>query len=394
MTPLELRALLPATKNHTWLNAAASSPTPLPVLQAMTRHLEETTQHGDLGYPEWAPFKTALRARLARFIGAEADEVAFTPSTSFGFHVVAQMLKARGIDEVLTLESEFPSTTQPFLYDGLTMRATPRRPDGSYHLDDVERALTPRTKAVAVSVVQFSSGFRIDLEGLSRLCRARGLTLCLNAAQGLGQAPVDVRALGASFLSATSHKWLMGGYGVGMLYIEKSWLESVRLPFAGWLSVPWESLFETWAGAEVTRDATGFSARGTRTRRDAMALEVGGGGWVGLYGLDAALGLHEALGVEKTLAHNVALQLHLREGLRRRGFTPNTPDNPASLSGICVVPVEGSPAEVVHTLVREANIVTTPRGPGVRISTHVFNTEDDVERLFSAIDRLGIRPAR
>jgi selenocysteine lyase/cysteine desulfurase len=392
MTPLELRSHLPALKSYTWLNAAASSPSPQPVLDAMTAHLRETAEQGDLGYPKWAAFKTHVRERLARFIGASADELAFTPSTSFGFHVIAQLLKARGIEEVLTLEHEFPSTTLPMLYDGLTLRGVRATPEGRYTLDDVAAALTPRTKAVAVSVVQFASGFRVDLEGVSRLCRDRGLTLCLNAAQGLGQVPLDVKRLGASFLAATSHKWLMGGYGVGALYIAKDWLDSTPLPFGGWLSVEPHEQFEPWMHAARADDATGFTARGTRFRKQASALEAGGGAWVGLYGVDAALALHEAVGVDVTLAHNVRLQLHLREGLRRRGFTPNTPDEPTSLSGICVFPVQGAPLDVVRALIKDANVVTTPRGGGVRVSTHAYNTEEDVERLLGALDRLGVRP--
>lgn len=392
MTPLELRALLPAANSHTWLNAAASSPAPRPVYEAMTAHLAETLEKGDLPYPKWIAFKEATRARMARFIGAAPEELAFTPSTSFGFHVVAQMLKARGVEEVLTLESEFPSTTLPLLYDGLTLSGVRPRADGRFTLEDVAAALTPRTGAVAVSVVQFASGFRIDLAGLARLCRDRELTLCLNAAQGLGQVPIDVRGLGASFLAATSHKWFMGGYGVGVLYVAKDWLDEVRLPFGGWLSVAPHEQFDPWMHADRATDAHGFTARGTRFRREASALEAGGGAWVGLYGVDAALALHEALGVENTLAHNVRLQLELRAGLRRRGFVPNTPDEPESLSGICVVPVEGTPQDVVRALIREAKVVTTARGPGVRISTHAFNTREDVERLLAAFDRLGVRP--
>lgn len=392
MTPAELRALFPTLEKYVWLNAAASSPTARPVFDAMQGHLAETMQSGDLGYHRWARFKEELRARLATHLHASPHELAFTQSTSFGFHVIGQMLKARGITEVLTLETEFPSTTLPMLYDGLTMRGVRRRPDGSYPLADIANAVTPRTGAIAVSVVQYASGYRVDLEGLAALCRDRDLVFCLNAAQGLGQVPLDVKRLGVSFLAATSHKWFMGGYGVGMLFIDDEWLRETQLPMGGWLSVAPHEQFQTWMHATREDDATGFTARGTRIRQEAGALEVGGGAWVGLYGVDAALTLHEQLGVENTLAHNVSLQQVLREGLRSRGFTPNTPDTPETLSGICVVPVQGDPAEVVRTLVREAQIVTTARGGGVRISTHAYNSAEDVEQLLRAIDRLGIKP--
>lgn len=392
MTPLELRAQLPALKGTVWLNAAASSPLPAPVAAAMEAHLRETVATGDRHYPAWAKKKEAVRARLARFIGAQPDELAFTPSTSFGFHVIGKVLLARGVTEVLALEHEFPSTTLPLLYGGLTVRGV-RAVHGTWPLDTIEAALTPRTGAIAVSAVQFSSGYRVDLPGVAALCRARGLSLAVNAAQGLGHVPLDVGALGADFLAATSHKWFMAGYGVGTLFISRRILESTPLPMGGWLSVEPHEQFQTWANASVVEDAHGFTARGLRIRKEASALEVGGGSWLGLYAVDAALDLHEGVGVETTLRHAVRLNLQLREGLRRRGFSPNTPDDEATCSGICVVPVQGAPLDAVRALLNDAGIATTARGGGVRISTHVYNTEEDVDRLLTAVDTLGLKPA-
>ena len=392
MTLAELRTHLPLLQKMTWLNAAASSPTPLPVYEAMTAYLKETLESGDVRYPAWARFKDEVRARLARFIGATPREVGFTPSTSFGFHVIAQLVKARGITEVLTLETEFPSTTLPMLYDGLTLRAARMRADGTYPLADLEAALTPKTGAIAVSAVQYASGFRIDLEAVSALARSRVLTFIINAAQGLGHVPLDVKKLGAHFLAATSHKWFMAGYGTGMLFIDQTWLDTAPLPFGGWLSVQPQEQFQPWVNASLVDDAHGFTATGTKFRREASALEAGGGSWVGLYGVDAALALHEAIGPVVALEHIVSLQLKLRARLRTAGFKPTTPDDPATLSGICVIPVQGAPLEVVRALLREADVATTARGAGVRISTHAWNDETDLDHLLSALTRLGIKP--
>ncbi len=392
MTPAELRAQLPILQNSTWLNAAASSPTPMPVYEAMKNYLQETMESGDMRYPAWARLKDEVRTRLARFIGASAQEVGFTPSTSFGFHVIAQMLKARGITEVLTLETEFPSTTLPMLYDGLTLRGVRVRADGTYALSDLEAALTPKTGAIAVSAVQYASGFRIDLNAVSAMCRSRGLIFIVNAAQGVGHVPLDVHALGAHFLAATSHKWFMAGYGMGMLFIDRTWLEAVPLPFGGWLSVEPQEQFEPWVHAQVVEDPAGFTATGTKFRRQTSALEAGGGSWVGLYGLNAALALHEAVTPQVTLARVVELQTQLRVLLRSAGFVPSTPDDPSTLSGICVIPVQGTPREVVRALLREAKVATTARGGGLRISTHVYNDEGDLDRLMSALSRLGVKP--
>lgn len=387
------RALFPSLEQRVWLNAAASTPGSTTVVAAMQAHLQQTLESGDLEYPAWAAFKEQVRARVARFIGAARPiDIAFTPSTSFGFHVIAHCLRARGVTEVAALESEFPSTTVPLLNAGLSVRGVRRRPDGSAPVEDYEAALRPGTKAIAVSVVQYNSGYRVDLDGLARLCRDRGLALVLNAAQGLGQVPIDVEALGAAFLAATSHKWLGAGHGQGLLYAQPQWL-SDPLPLAGWLSVRPEDLWSTLPSLTLSDDALGFVAKGVRTRHEASALEVGGMAWVGLHGLNAALELQEGLSPPEILRHNLGLQRLLREQLRQRGFVPNAPDAPEVGSGICVVGVAGDPNEVVRTLLRDARIMTTARGGGLRISTHFFNCEEDVLALISAIDRLGLRPA-
>jgi cysteine desulfurase/selenocysteine lyase len=392
MTPAALRTHIPLLQHTTWLNAAASSPTPQEVFDAEAAHLRDIHERGDTGFLGWLRFRDEVRARLARFIGATPRQVAFTPHTTFGFNVIAKMVRARGIREVLTLEHEFPTTTLPLLYEGLTLRGVRARADGTFSLEDLERALTPQTGAIAVSAVQFASGFRIDLERVSALCRARGLTFIVNAAQGLGHVPLDVKRLGIHFLAATGHKWFMSGFGNGVLVIDEAWLDEVALPFGGWLSVDPRVQFQSWAHADRVDDAAGFTARGTKFRMEASALEGGATAFIGLFGVNAALGLFEAVGMETVLAHNIRLQLLLREGLRQRGFVPNLTDDPQTLSGICVVPVQGAPLDAVRAL-RTRGVATTPRGAGVRISTHVYNTEEDVDRLLAAIDALGLAPA-
>ncbi|MFO0598489.1 MAG: aminotransferase class V-fold PLP-dependent enzyme [Myxococcaceae bacterium] len=393
MTPAELRALFPATREYAWLNAAASSPTSTPVREAMQAFLDDTTRQGDVHYPAWAKAKDLTRTHLARFLNCATTELAITQSTSFGFHVIAQLLKQRGVSEVLTLESEFPSTTLPLLHDGLTLRGVRMRADQTVTLGDVEAALTPRTGAIAVSAVQFASGFRVDLASVSRLCRDRKLLFIVNAAQGLGHVPLDVKALDADFLAATSHKWLWAGYGTGVLYVRKAILDESRLPFAGWLSVEPHEQFQAWVHATRTDDATGFTAVGAKFRSEASALEVGGGSFLNFIALDAALGMHEAVGGPSVvLAHDQRLQLQLRAGLRQRGFKPTTPDDLAQLSGICVIPIQGAPIDAVRALLRDEKVATSARGGGLRISTHVYNDESDVERCLAAIDRLGIKP--
>lgn len=388
LTPAQVRTLFPAASRLCYLNAAASSPLCLPVEAALREHLTETLESGDVGFARWLRRKEDVRAALAGFLGATPFEVAFTPSTSFGTWVAGALLRQLGVREVLTLAGEFPSTTVPLLRQGLALRAVRPRPDGRYLLDDLDASVTSGVGAVALSAVQYASGFRIDLEGVKRLCRAHELYLLVNVAQAVGQVPIDVQ--GVDFMVGTSQKWLMGGFGVGLFYARRALLESCTLPIAGWLSVPEPVAMEPFPGAQVKPGRTADVVRGVKLRTDASALELGAGALGPLFGLGAALELHGKVGVDATSAHNRGLQEALRAGLRQRGFHPNAPDD--QVAGICVVPVEGSARTVASELLKQG-VATSPRGGGLRISTHVFNDGGDLQRLFDAFARLGVRPA-
>lgn len=396
LTPARARALFPAVRQLSYLNAAASSPLARPVEKAAAGHLHETALWGDRGFPRWLVKKEQIREAFAQYIGAAAGEVAFTPSTSMGFHVVGRMLADAGVREVVTLEQEFPSTTLPLLHLGLKLVVVKPRADGRYAVEDLERALTRRTGAVAVSAVQYSSGFRLDLAAVGRLCHAQNLFFAVNGAQALGQVPLDVRKARIDFLCGTSHKWMMGGFGVGLFYARAALLAEARLPFAGWLSTKAPMAMDGFVGAKVLgreQAAPGgsFTAMGLATRRDAAALETGSGPWAPMLGFGAALELHQRIGIEAVLAHNLKLQQVLRPRLRSLGFSPNAPDEPSMGSGICVVKPAGDARAIAHELAKKG-VLVSPRGGGIRISTHLFNNEADLDRLFWAMGQVGLQP--
>jgi cysteine desulfurase / selenocysteine lyase len=374
-----VRELFPALRRWAYLNAASSSPLATPVADAAVGHLRECERDGDVGFPPWLGVRERLRARVGRLIGAAPERVALTASTSMGFAAIAELFWRRGIREVLTLESEFPSTTVPFLARGFALRVVKARADGSYAVEDLEGG-----QAVALSAVQFASGFAIDLEGVAAHCRARNVPLAINGAQALGQVPIDVTALGADFLCGTSHKWLMGGYGVGLFFAKEGWFEELGAPWAGWLSVRDELRWQPFPSSAWE----GSLARGASVATGPTALEAGGGPWPAYYALDAALSLIEGVGVQRIRAHNLSLQRQLRDGLGRLGFVPNAPLS----SGICAVPVQGSLSAAVRALV-ERDVVVSPRAGHLRISTHAYNDESDVARALEAISACRLQPA-
>ncbi|HEX4932684.1 MAG TPA: aminotransferase class V-fold PLP-dependent enzyme, partial [Gemmatimonadaceae bacterium] len=276
MTFQELRALFPAVVRNTYLNAAAASPIALPIERVIADHYREAVEQGDVGFGSWLRRKEDTRAAMAKLLGARNNEVAFTPNTSTGFSLIASLFVQRGLREVLTLAHEFPSTTLPLLNAGLRLRVVQPRDDGTYPVEALEAAIGPETGAIAASAVQFSSGFRLDLARTAALARDRKLLFAVNAAQALGQVPVDV-GVGIDFLAATSHKWLMGGYGVGIFFARNEALEGLRFPIAGWISAELPMAMDNLIGA--TKDFVDGGrvvlAQGVQLKHDATAVEVG-----------------------------------------------------------------------------------------------------------------------
>lgn len=390
MTPTQIRDLFPSLKRHVWMNAAGSSPVCTPVADAIRANVAETELDGDLNVFGWTGLKERVRSRAAAFLGAQPIELAFVPSTSFGFHVVGAMMKARGVREVLTLESEFPSTTVPLLNQGLRMRAVKQRAEGGYPLEDIAAALVPGVDAIALSLVQFAGGYRVDIDGVAKLARERKVMLAINASQAAGQVPIDFAKLGADFLATNCHKWMMAGYGLALLAVRADVLADPP-PIGGWLSVMPNAFFDPFGNSPKTDQGSTFTVDGVQLRREASSLDVLGP-WSCLSALNEALTLLEAVTPQAVLAHNISLQQRLRAGLGERGFVMNAPGESAVMSGSCVTFVEAPPAEVVQRLQREARIVATPRGGGVRLATHVYNDVSDVEAVLEAFKKLELRP--
>jgi len=259
-----MRALFPALRRYAYLNAASSSPLATPVADAAAAFLRETQEHGDVRFPAWLAFKESLH-EPARAVSQCARRAGGLHSLDVhGLSPRGELFRRRGIREVLTLEGEFPSTTIPFLNLGLRLRVVKPRPDGRYPVEDLAAALTPETGAVAVSAVQYGSGFMIDLEALATL----KVPVALNVAQALGRC-ASTRAASTSCAARATvddgrlrHRLLRGGRAGSR--------SSGCRGQAG-------SLRPRGAVAQLPRHAVERRGReGVTTRRQPLALEAGG----------------------------------------------------------------------------------------------------------------------
>lgn len=240
MDPARWRDAFPVTQRYRYLDHATLGPLPRRVTEAMTRLLEERAAHGSLPLPRWTEAVEAARARAAAFIGARPEEVAFVKNTTEGVLLAAEAIDWRAGDNVVTPEGEFPANAYPWLAlgaRGVELRRVPPDPEGRVRAADLLDRVDGRTRAVALSHVQFSTGFAADLAALGRALKGTGVLLFVDAAQSLGALRLDVRAAGISLLAANSGKWLLGPGGAGIFFCAAGVLDRLRPTNVGWRSV-------------------------------------------------------------------------------------------------------------------------------------------------------------
>ncbi|GAB4277437.1 MAG: aminotransferase class V-fold PLP-dependent enzyme [Deferrisomatales bacterium] len=371
----DLRPLFPVTRRLAYLNHAGVAPLSTPVARALEGATRECVEWGAARYDRLIAGVEAARKGAARLLGADPAEVAFVKNTSEGIAFVAEGFPWRPGEAAVVPEGEFPANVYPWMHlarRGVRMIRVPRR-GGRLALDDYRRALEePGVRVLAVSSVQFETGFRNDLEALGQMCRERGIFFFVDAIQSLGCLPVEPAALGIHALAADAHKWLMGPEGVGILYVAREAWERLEPVEVGWKSVA---------------DPLAFSSIRFELRADARKFEPGSLAVIPIHGLGAAVELILRVGVERIREQVLATVDWAVEGLRRRGYRILSSLEPGERSGILTFVPRSDPAELAQRLLRE-KVFAAARGEGLRLSPHCYNDRGDVERLLDALDAL------
>lgn len=352
----EIRADFPAVERHVYLNTAAAGPIPRPVREAVTAFYRDLEDDGDLYWDSWLERREEIREKVARLIGAEADEIAFVPNTSTGMNLIVDLIGGAGA--VLSDELEFPAVTIPWLHRGIPVHMVPVV-EGVVRLESFSVANSPRAATIALSHVQFSNGCRLDLEAFGAIKAHRHFVVC--ASQGLGAFPVDVKRSAIDALATAGHKWLCAGYGGGFVYVRRELLVKHPPRAVGWLSV---------------EDPFAFDNRSFRVLPSNRRTELGCPDFAGIFALGAAIDYLTAIGIEAIAARVLELNLYLTTLLEREGFVILSPGG-EHRSGQTLCSVEDPPRAAAF--LKDNGVLVTDKPQGVRISTHFFNNEEDVD---------------
>ena len=370
----QLRALFPVTARFNYLNHAAVSAPPTPTIEAIQGYLADVSQNGSVNFKSWLETKERTRRLLAGLLGARPEQVAFMRNTSDGLSTVANGLKWRDGDNLVTFRNEFPSNIYPWLRlrdaFGVEVRLCEER-NGRIDLDELRNLIDDRTRLVSISHVQYASGFRADLQRVGKAARAYGALLVVDVIQSLGVLPLDVNSELVDVAAGACHKWLLTPEGVGYLYLSDRARDRIQPTLVGWISVP--------SPDDYNNFEQGWN-KGT------LAWETGTGPTALIHGLEQSLKLLTEIGIENIRDHLEGLTDHLCDRLRDTAYEVVSSREPAEKSQtICIRSQAGFTSMDLYIHLMKQNIVTAPRGDRLRISPHFYNTVAEVDHLIEAL---------
>jgi len=375
MTKLDtLRDAFPHTETCVYLHHAAVSPMSRPVVQAIHAYLEEKHRTNVENYFTFMPTLEATRQHLADLIGTDISRVEFAPNTSYALNVLAQGYPWQPGDRLAIPACEFPANVYPFMNlasHGVTVDFIPHD-QGTFTLEDIEATLTPQTRLLTLSWVQFLSGFKADLKAIGALCKANDVLFCVDGIQGLGAFPLDVKEAQIDFLACGGHKWLMAQQGIGFLYLTEA-LQNKLATTAGWLHGPvdWDNFFDYQLSFHP----------------DATRYRLGTTNNIGIAALHAALGLYMETGVD-WCANQVALRAQeMADGLVHMGLNRYGTEDSAHGSGI--VTVEHPDPEGAFAYLEAQNVVMGLRNRMLRFAPTYYNTANEIAHALEVLQSYG-----
>jgi selenocysteine lyase/cysteine desulfurase len=373
MTP-ELRALFPITQRAVYLNHAAVSPPPTTSIQAVEAQLRDVHENGSINFHSWLATKERARELLAGLLGARPEQVAFVRNTSDALSTVANGITWKTGDNIVTFSREFPSNVYSWLrirdVFGVEVRMCEER-NGRIDLNELESLIDHNTRLLAISQVQFASGFRADLERLSRAARRHDALLVVDVIQALGVVPINVEAEFVDVAAGAGHKWLLSPEGIGYLYLSDRARERIQPTLVGWVSVPdpedYQNFEQGW-------------------NRGTLAWETGTGPAALFYGFRASLELLHKHGPTRIAAYLEELTDHLCQRVRTKPYEVVSSRAAGEKSQIvCLRHTAGMSAMALYARLKQQNIITAPRGDRLRIAPHFYNTIAEMDQLIEAL---------
>jgi cysteine desulfurase / selenocysteine lyase len=358
----------PVARNLVYLNHAAVAPLCRRAGEAMKWLVEDALEFGSIHYDKWMAVYDGLRSAAARLIGAEPGEIAIVKNTSEGIATIALGIDWKSGDRIVGFKEEFPANYFPWL----RLREKGVEIQWLSIYDPLERIAeaVKDARLLAVSYVNYLSGFRVDLDAIGELCHSNDCFFFVDAIQGMGAFPIDVRRSHIDALAADGHKWMLGPEGNGVLFVRRDLLDQIEPVEFGWTNVA---------------NYADYSSRDMTLRRDAGRYECGTLNTVGCFGQRAAIELLLEAGIDAIAQAVLALADQIYEGVRAKGYEVLVERTPESGAGIVSFRHPRISSSVIVRTLRESHIAAAPRQGWIRTSPHFYVSPDDIEEVLHVL---------
>lgn len=379
------RSLFPVRERYAYAANCAIGPMYGPAAEAARAFFEAQTREGIMMTPRYASVLDDFRVSTAGMLGADPDDIAYVSNTAEGMGLIANGYPFEPGDQVVTYVHEFPSNYFPWtlqrdrgvelvlLSDVDPIGGLAEGPPRAWSMDELEEKVTDRTRVVALSHVQFASGYAADLERLAAFCRARDIDLIVDAAQSLGALPVRPSELGIAAVVGSAWKWMLASRGAGLMYVSPALRAKLRITFAGDATMThrFDYLDRTWEPDPAAR------------RYEASTLP-----WEHLLTIDRVCEeIFGRYGMERIRSELFRLQDLILGRVRTSRLRPLVFDA-AHRSGILGMRFDGNVGKLARALRGEGVVVTDQQGY-LRVAPHFYMTDDEAVRVGDAIDRVA-----
>ena len=369
-----VRGEFPIFEHTTYLNSCSQGALSHRVRAAYEEYLAGWDENG-AEWEFWVERAEAARAGFAALLHGHPDEVAVTTSVSQGVSGIVSSLpfERGGRNRIVISEYEFPTVGQiahaQELRGAEVVHVRPEA-DGSIPAEKFAAAIDERTALVCCTTISYRTGHRHDVAAIAEAAHAKGALVLADSYQAAGAIELDVRTLGADFVTGGTVKYLLASAGLGFLWVRGEVLAGLMPTQTGWFAD--EDIFRM--------DISDYSPHATARRFDAGTPPV-----PNIYAGVAGLGLIQETGVPAIEAHVSGLNTGLIAGLEELGADVVTPADPSQRGPMVCARSTDAPALVAS--LAEEHFVCSLRDENLRIAAHYYNTDDDIERLLEALAR-------
>lgn len=368
----EARSLFPHLKtDQIYFNHAALGPWSTLALNRINEYAAQRSGEKIENYPFFLKWNQSAKEKLGKLIGAQTDRIAWIDNVSNALNILANGLEWKSGDRIILNDIEFPSNVYPFMNlkkHGVEIDFVKSR-NGIVDVDDIEKMITPKTKLVSISLVQFLSGYRADIDAIGELCKRHGIIFCVDAIQAAGVVQIDVQKSKVDFLSGGSQKWLMSSQGLSYLFITEELQKRIEQKFVGWTSV---------------KDAWNLLSYDLALKETADCYQNGTMNAFGVAIFDAVLNLFIEFGmqnVERRILENTNYFIEKLVGIGIYPILKNV--NEKNRAGI--VTFKHEKAKMIFDELEKKKIYAAVREGMIRCSPHFYNTFAEIDSVTSIL---------